>query len=124
MVMRQHGVFAVNPKTRIFVCMFMDWDVVLQFGVRCFVVCHTLNSEQKQKQICSDAVLVFAFCSSPGALLQFSFFFPMCGIRRIFCGRAGTFQKEGGWGRLCFRCLCFFLCLGPYFSVSCGFPCC
>ena len=58
------------------------------------MVCHTLKSEQKQKLICSDVVLVFAFWPSPGALLQFS----MCGIRRMFGGRAGTYQNECGWG--------------------------
>ena len=89
------------------------------------MVCHTLKSEQKQQRFCSDVVLVFAFCPSPGALLQFSFFSDVWCIRRMFGGRAGTYQKEGGWGGgYVSDLLVSFYVWDFNYLYPVGFPCC
>ena len=80
-------------EMRICVCMFM---VLLgcRSAVWCSLICglpHIGKRAEAWKNV--DVILMFALWPSPGALLQFS----MCGIRRMFSGRAGMFQKERGW---------------------------
>ena len=52
-----------------------------------------IGKRSETLEICVDVILMFALWPSPGALLQFS----MCGIRRMFSGRAGMLQKERDW---------------------------
>ena len=52
-----------------------------------------IGKRSETLEMCVDVILMFALWPSPGALLQFS----MCGIRRMFSGRAGMFRKERGW---------------------------
>ena len=63
-------------------------------AVWCSLICGLphIGKRAETWEVCVDVILMFALWPSPCALLQFS----MCGIRRMFSGRAGMFRKERG----------------------------
>ena len=63
------------------------------------------------------------FCPSPCALLQFSFFSDVWYLPHFVEGLGRIKKREAGVEAM-FQDFCFFLCLGPQLSVSCGIPFC